>query len=136
MRLPWCQAAQCRGISHDPSGLCPAHRRALTFTIKMQDSVREFLQGRHPPHSEIPHTSENVKAAIEAGEHLAIAAGLLIGTQFDDVTIGLEPITAPWRASFTWEASQLKDSHHNHFESDDDESDDDDEQFIEESSSA
>ena len=73
-----------------------------------------------PARNQLPHSCislTNLKAASEAGEYLAVAAGLLIGTLFDQVDIEPEPIgiaqvsagtLTPWRVCFAWRASRLK----------------------------
>ncbi|WP_157888926.1 hypothetical protein [Mycolicibacterium fortuitum] len=104
----------------------------MTLTVKMQDAIRDFLQGEHLPHSAISRTTENARSAVQAGEHCATALALLIGTRFEDVSFDPSPIFAadlsattktPWRVSFSWHANQLKEESHDELDDSDDEHD-------------
>lgn len=124
-----CQAGACAGVPTDDKGLCPAHRKALTLTIEIQDAVRRYMNGGHWQ-DVIKPTTDNAKNAVSAGEHLAQGIALLISTRFDDVSYDPSPIyaqdlahtaTTPWRVSFSWQARQPKEQTHD----DDDEHDED-----------
>lgn len=131
MTAPTCQAGACAGVPSDDKGLCPAHRRALTLTVEIQDAVRKYVNGAHWQDVVKP-TTDNAKNVVEAGELLAQGIALLISTRFDDVTFDPAPIYAqdlsttthtPWRVSFSWQAHELKEQSHDD-DLDDDEHDD------------
>lgn len=137
MTAPGCAAASCAGVPDDGKGFCPAHRRSLTLSTQMQDSVRDFLNGTplHLPESAIPPTTENTQNIIEAGQHLAQALALLISTRFEVVSFDPKPIalasltrsahTAPWRVRLSWQGHQQKASALNELDDEyDDELDD------------
>jgi len=56
--IPTCQAQLCDGVADDRSRLCAEHRRALTLTTKIQDAVREYLNGNLRPHDALRPTAE------------------------------------------------------------------------------
>lgn len=129
MTVPRCAAPCCAGVADDGTGLCAAHRRSLTLSTKLQDTVREFLQGGHCRDAIRP-TPDNARKVVEAGEHFAQGLALLISTRLDDVTFDPLPIyaqdlartaTTPWRVSFSWQARQPKEQTHDDDEHDEDE---------------
>ena len=119
MTGPACRAEHCAGVADDGTGLCGAHRRSLTLTTKLQDAVREFLQGGHCRDAIRP-TPDNARKVVEAGEHFAQGLACLISTRFDDVRFDPSPIYAinlslvanqpPWRVSFAWNANEIIES--------------------------
>lgn len=135
MTVPQCAAPCCAGVADDGTGLCAAHRRSLTLSTKLQDTVREFLQGGHCRDAIRP-TPDNARKVVEAGEYFAQGLASLISTRFDDVRFDPSPIYAinlsligstqpPWRVSFAWRANEI-------IESDDETEDDlDDDERLE-----
>lgn len=115
MTVPQCVARCCAGVADDGTGLCAAHRRSLTLSTKLQDAVREFLQGGHWQDAIRP-TPDNARKVVEAGTQLAHALALLISTRFVDVSFDPSPLYAadlahsptatPWRVSFAWHANE------------------------------
>lgn len=131
--VPLCQAPRCRGVADDRTHLCAGHRRAMTFTVKLQDSVREYLHGTQL-YSAFRPTQDNTRKIVEAGEYLAIGSSLLLSVLFDDVMLEPEPITVgnlthtpqtPWRVRFDWQASELRTEDRKKIEHDDDDDNDD-----------
>lgn len=95
--IPRCQAHGCDGIADDGTGLCAAHRRAVTLTVKVQDAVREFL------HDGIKATSSNENEVAEAGTYLAEGVALLLKVLFgSEVSYDREPIILQQRPGLTW----------------------------------
>lgn len=134
--IPTCQAQLCDGVADDRSRLCAEHRRALTLTTKIQDAVREYLNGNLRPYDALRPTAESATKIVEAGEYLRLAMKQLISAQFDDVKFQLaQPIytgdlaltsAAPWRINFVWQGDRINRELHDDSEENCDDSDSDD----------
>lgn len=115
MSVPQCQALDCGGVADDGKGLCAAHRRALTLTVKVQDAVREFLRGSANGPNAISLSEENIDNAGEAGMYFAEGLALLTKTVFrSNVAYDEQPIEVAynsqgcmpeWQVKFTWSAA-------------------------------
>ena len=133
--VPVCVARGCDGIA-TVAGLCDAHRRARTFSSKMQDAAYEFLHKQigNDLQSSVKITTENMKRIEDGGQYLAEGLALFVSACFDTDKIAYEPIPISarmasnragvnWRVDFRWNADA---SNSNYFE-DEDELDDDEE---------
>lgn len=138
MTVPTCRAQGCDGIA-DTAGLCPAHRRARTFTAKIQDATLEFLHKQigGSLQSSVNVTTENLKRIEDGGQYLAEGLALLISACFDTTEIAYEPIPISarmasnragvnWRVDFRWSANAVNSELFNDDEFDDEFDDDED----------
>lgn len=116
--IPTCRAEYCAGVADHSSGLCAAHRRALTLSTTMQDTVTEFLHVQHGGtlQSSVALVPANTEKVERAGHHLALALALLVSTCFEsEVTFDETPISLRnvshgaknnWRVAFNWQAGR------------------------------
>lgn len=113
-----CRADGCDGITTDGTGWCPGHRRALTFTAKLTDAVREFLHKSlgDTLASSVVVTPKNRDNIELAGTYLAQGMALLVSTCFGSaIDYNPAPITlrtksnsaaVDWRTDFKWVATE------------------------------
>lgn len=116
MTVPTCRAQGCDNVA-DVADLCAGHRRAMTFSTRLQDAVHEFL---HKPQggslqSSVVVTTKNRDNIELAGTYLAQGMALLISACFgtgidykpDPISLRTSSKTRhmDWRTEFEWLAT-------------------------------